>query len=225
MDRNEKTPEHDIDLESKIYIRYFDSENIEEISNSTIKISQTMLTGGTEALEIAKLPDEDYVLCVKYSAHGWDGGSDIQIFITGHVSANDRSLAKTVMREINEETLFNIDEKNITEILTVKNKKNTTSWFVCNVKDMFIDDDIYHDVVTVDSSTHKVAAIIHGTLSDMSIKIKMLSKYNIGFMSSDNIIALVCMSARDVKKMIPMCYKIQKHNSRGKRRNIVARVE
>lgn len=188
-----------------------------------ILFSQYILPGIGKALQQMDLPDDEYVLCVRYrkSPKVWGGGGDIQIFVTGGVERNDKNNKAAMWSELAEETGFiptkynrlkyvtdDVQYRRTSQYRRVERREKAAdsilkhvSWYQCRASDL-----TFTGIQKVRSGSkknkiEKVACIVHGTYDEM---VNLLNTIPLlSATGNDNIDAIGCISIREVKKIIP----------------------
>lgn len=160
-------------------------------------VSACLLNGIDEALREASIPDDHYVLCVKYS-----NGLDTQIFITGTIEKGEEPIT-TALGELREELRFGLNSSESLRCLNRYSDGNYNAyWYSCNISDMRFVGIVSKRPETRIKNSYKakVCCIVHGTKDEV---LSAMSSFDASDKTGhDNIISIVAIEMSEAKKII-----------------------
>ncbi len=177
-----------------LHIKYLYEKKPKKLN--ALQISTFLLTGVKEAFYKLSLPDDHYIMCVKYKA------GDAQLFVTGSVEAYElEDTSKTAIEELKEETRFLASK--VTFVDKFENNKCVFDTYHANINDLRAINmpPVRKTEQIADGKKHKITCIVHGNKSELKRIVSNIKK-STNDKSNDDIDGLVFISVRHVKKII-----------------------
>lgn len=192
------------------HIRFFYTKRPKKIT-SHLLMSTFLLTGAKEAFQKLNLPDDHFVMCVKYKQTPDGKGDDVQLFITGTVEAYEiGNTQKTAIEELKEETRFKVSEvRFVDKYEDNRSVFDTYATDINKLKAIRMPEMRKSEKVT-DNKKYKVTCIVSGNKHEMKRAVASI-KRSTQDKSNDDIDSLVFIPVRDVKKIISMIEENKKN--------------
>lgn len=200
------TPTPNCEENTLAIVKYFNDDRI-VFASQQVLISDYLLTGINEAMEILNLPDDYCIVNVLYGLRQRikDATGDMQLFVTGTAENGETSLSG-IINELKEEIRVSVDPSCLRQLYWCENKRKRIdyTWFGCSVADLkVLPQSVKQRSVsdTRSSIKRKLSCIIYGDISQ--IKSFLLHKFPwADYNPHEDIDGVGCMKVKDVKNII-----------------------
>jgi len=188
-------------------VKYFNDDRI-VFASQQVLISDYVLTGINEAMEILNLPDDCYTVNILYGLKPFKNSTgDMQLCVTG-TAENGEAPQWGIINELKEEMRVDVEPRCIRQLYWCENKRKDFdyTWFGCSVADLkVLPKSVEQRPVskTQNRIKRKLSCIVYGDITQiMSFFSQKFPKAD--YNPHEDIDGVVCLKVSDVKNIIKL---------------------